>query len=173
MSRPLALVVAVAENGVIGRDGDLPWQLPSDLKHFRALTWGKPIVMGRRTFASIGKPLPGRTSVVVSADPSLALPEGVLRGRDLGEALALADEAAAAMGADEISVIGGHRLFAETLPLAKTIHLTEVHGRPEGDVFFPPVETADWREVAREGPMQGPKDDMAFSYVTLERRRQG
>lgn len=171
--RPLALVVAVAENGVIGRDGGLPWRLPSDLKHFRALTWGKPIVMGRRTFQSIGTPLPGRTSVVVSADPSFAPPAGVRTGRDLAEALARAEEAAAAMGAEEIAIIGGHRLFAETLPLARTLHLTEVHGRPEGDVVFPPVESADWREVAREGPLQGPKDDMAFSYVTLDRRRQG
>lgn len=169
MSRPVSLIVAVAENTVIGRAGGLPWHLSSDLKRFRALTWGKPLVMGRRTFQSIGKPLPGRTSVVISADAALALPEGVLKAEDLKDAIAKAESAADAMGADEIMVIGGVQVFAEALPLAHILHLTIVHGAPEGDVFFPPYETAQWREVAREGPLQGPKDDFPFSYVTLER----
>lgn len=167
---PLALVVAVSENGVIGANGGLPWRLPSDLKRFRALTWGKPLLMGRRTFESIGRPLPGRTSVVVSADPAFGPPEGVLKGTTLEEALALADGAADAMGADEIMVIGGERVFRETLPFARTLHLTQVHAVPEGDVHFPAFDLARWRETAREGPLRGERDEAAFTYVTLERR---
>lgn len=166
---PLALVVAVSRNGVIGANGGLPWRLPSDLKRFRALTWGKPLLMGRRTFESIGRPLPGRTSVVVSADPSFVPPESVLKGADLAAALALADAAADALGAGEIMVIGGARVFADTLPLARTLHLTEVDAAPEGDVLFPAFDRAAWREAAREGPLQGEKDEAAFSYVTLTR----
>lgn len=169
MNRPLSLVVAVAENNVIGRDQQLPWHLSSDLKRFRALTWGKPLVMGRRTFESIGKALPGRISIVISADPAYAPPKGVIKAIDLTQALARAEEAADTLGASEIMVIGGARVFAETLPLASTLELTVVHARPEGDVFFPPYDATAWREVAREGPLQGPKDDMPFSYVTLKR----
>ncbi|MFG1372576.1 dihydrofolate reductase [Xanthobacter oligotrophicus] len=166
---PLALVVAVSQNGVIGTDGGLPWRLPSDLKRFRALTWGKPLLMGRRTYESIGRPLPGRTSVVVSTDPAFTVPEGVLKGASLEEGLRLADEAADAMGADEIMVIGGARLFQDTLPLARTLHLTHVHAAPEGDVFFPAFDEAQWREIERDGPIQGEKDEAAFTAVTLVR----
>jgi len=165
----LALVVAVAENGVIGRGGTLPWHLSSDLKRFRALTWGKPLIMGRRTFESIGKPLPGRISVVLSTDPAFAGPEGVLTARDLPAALAAAAEAARVLGAAEAMVIGGRQVFADTLPLAQVVHLTEVHARPEGDVHFPAFDRSHWRETGREGPLQGPKDDVPFTYVTLER----
>ncbi|MEP9352119.1 dihydrofolate reductase [Xanthobacter sp. KR7-65] len=166
---PLALVVAVSENGVIGTAGGLPWRLPSELKRFRALTWGKPLLMGRRTFESIGKPLPGRISVVVSADPGFAPPEGVLKAATLAEAIALADEAADAMGADAIMVIGGERVFRETLPLARTLYLTQVHAAPEGDVRFPDYDPSAWREAGREGPLRGEKDEAAFTYVTLVR----
>lgn len=166
---PLALIVAVAENGVIGRDGGLPWHLSSDLKRFRALTWGKPLIMGRRTFESIGKPLPGRVSVVLSADPAFTVPEGVVKVPNLPAALAAAGDVAHGLGADEAMVIGGRRVFADTLPLARMLHLTEVDLRPEGDVYFPPFDRSGWRELEREGPLQGPKDDAAFTYVTLER----
>lgn len=170
MARPLSLVVAVAENGVIGRAQALPWRLPSDLRRFRALTWGKPLVMGRRTFQSIGRPLPGRISIVISADPAFVVPGGVRKAPDLASALAQAEAAAAELGAAEIMVIGGHRVFAETLPLAKTLHLTRVHGAPEGDVLFPEPDPAAWREVGREGPIQEPRDELAYSCLTLERR---
>lgn len=166
---PLSLVVAVSQNGVIGSGGGLPWRLPSDLKRFRALTWGKPLLMGRRTFESIGRPLPGRTSVVVSTDPDFAVPEGVLRAMSLAEGLRIADRAAEDMGADEIMVIGGERIFRETLPLARTLHLTEVDAAPEGDVHFPPFDRGLWRETGREGPLRGEGDEAAFSYVTLQR----
>jgi len=167
--RPLALVVAVAENGVIGRAGGLPFRLPSDLKRFRSLTWGKPLLMGRRTFTSIGKPLPGRISVVVSADPAFTVPEGVIKAPDLAAGIAAADAAAVTLGANEIMVIGGERVFADTLPLAQTVHLTKVHGAPEGDVVFPPLDPAQWREAGREGPFQEAVDEMAYTVITLER----
>lgn len=168
--RPLTLVVAVAENGVIGRDSHLPFRLPSDLKRFRALTWGKPLLMGRRTFTSIGKALPGRISVVVSTDPAFTVPDGVIRAFDLASGIAAADAAAATLGASEIMVIGGERLFEATLPLARTLHLTRVHGEPEGDVFFfPSLDPAQWREVDRGGPFQEAGDEMAYTVITLER----
>ncbi|WP_188581752.1 dihydrofolate reductase [Azorhizobium oxalatiphilum] len=167
--RPLSQIVAVAENGVIGRDQTLPWHLPSDLKRFRALTIGKPVLMGRHTYVSIGKPLPGRISVVVSTDPAFAPPPEVRVAPTLDEALRLADAAAEEMGADEIMVIGGRRIFAETEPLAALVHLTQVHASPEGDVRLPAFDPKIWRERDREGPLQGEKDDFPFSYVTLER----
>ncbi|WP_234053043.1 MULTISPECIES: dihydrofolate reductase [unclassified Xanthobacter] len=168
-SLPLSLVVAVGRNGVIGREGALPWHLSSDLKRFRALTWGKPLIMGRRTFESIGKPLPGRISVVLSADPAFTVPEGVIKATDLPSALEAATAAAASLGADEAMVIGGYRVFADTLPLARTLELTEVDLSPAGDVRFPPFDRSLWREIRREGPLQGPRDDAPFTYVTLER----
>lgn len=167
--RPIALVVAVAENGVIGRDQALPWHLPSELKRFRALTWGKPVVMGRRTFESIGRPLPGRISIVITADPAFAVPEGVRKASDLASALEMAEAAADELGAGEIMVIGGRRVFAEALPLARTIHLTRVHGSPAGEVVFPELDMAAWRVAGREGPIQGPRDELPYSCLTLER----
>lgn len=166
---PLAHVVAVAENAVIGRGLALPFRLPSDLKRFKALTLGKPILMGRQTYVSIGRPLPGRISVVVSADPAFTVPDGVRLARSLEEALLLSDRAALELGADEVMVIGGRRVFADTLPFTRTIHLTRVHLSPDGDVLLPPYDPALWREVARDGPHQGPGDEAPFTYLTLER----
>jgi dihydrofolate reductase len=168
-SLKLVLVVAVAENGVIGRKGGLPWRIPGDLKHFKAVTMGKPMVMGRKTYESIGKPLPGRTSIVLTRDKNWRA-EGVLVGHSLDEILKLANEDAKKTGAKEIAIIGGSALFEETLPMAAKIELTEVHAKPEGDVFFPKYDRAAFRESRREGPMQGEKDDYAYSVVTLERK---
>lgn len=169
MSLRLAIVAAVAENGVIGRGDELPWRISGDLKRFRAITWGKPILMGRRTFASIGRPLPGRTSIVVSRDAAFPVPEGVLLAGSLDAALGLATAEAARLGVDEAAVIGGAEIYAQALPLADRLRLTEVHGRPQGDVRFPAFNRAAWREVAREGPFQGEKDEFAFSFVDYER----
>ncbi|MEW6257581.1 MAG: dihydrofolate reductase [Pseudomonadota bacterium] len=169
MSAYLTHIVAVGENGVIGRGQDLPFRLPSDLKRFKALTWGKPLVMGRQTFLSIGRPLPGRISIVLSGDPAFAVPEGVRLARDLPAALDLAQAAAREMGVEEIMVIGGRRVFEETLPLTARVHLTSVHLSPQGDVHLPPYDPALWREVERDGPLQGPGDEAPFTYVTLER----
>jgi dihydrofolate reductase len=168
ISQNLILVVAVAENGVIGRAGGLPWRLKSDLQHFRALTMGKPVVMGRRTFASIPKPLKGRTTIVVSRDPAFAAPGAVVAG-SLEAALLAARGDALRRGTETIAIIGGQQIFAATMPIAETLEITEVHARPEGDTFFPPVDKNVWREVARTAHAAGPQDDASFDTVRYER----
>jgi len=166
----LVLVVAIAENGVIGNAGQLPWRLSSDLKHFRKLTMGKPMVMGRKTFDSIGKPLDGRDNIVVSRDPAFA-PEGVLVANGMERAMDIARECARSRGADEIAVIGGAEIFREMLPLADRIELTRVHTSPEGDTFFPKLDQGEWIEKSRKRHSAGPKDDADYSFIRLERRR--
>ena len=164
----VALVVAVAENGAIGRGGDLPWRLSSDLKQFRRLTLGKPVIMGRRTFLSLGRVLDQRTNIVLTSDPDFDVP-GVVVARSLDEALDRAREAAADSGASEIMVIGGEDVFRAALPLAGRLYLTEVHSRPEADTWFPEFDRSAWREVSRAARAPGPKDDHPFSFVVLER----
>ncbi len=166
---PLVLVVAVAENGVIGRNGQLPWRIPGDLKHFKAVTMGKPIVMGRKTYDSIGKPLPGRANIVLTRDKNWRA-ENVLVGNTLEDVLRIADQEARKTGAAEIAVIGGIALFKETLPIAAKIELTEVHAKPEGDIYFPGYDRTAFQETRREGPLKSDKDDHAYSVVTLERK---
>jgi dihydrofolate reductase len=168
-SLPLVLVVAVAENGVIGRRGQMPWRIPGDLKHFKAVTMGKPIVMGRKTYESIGKPLPGRTNFVLTRDKNWRA-DGVLVAHSLDEILKLANDDAKKSGATDIAIIGGSALFEETLPIAAKIELTEVHAKPEGDVYLPKYDRTAFVETRREGPMQGEKDEFAYSVVTLERK---
>jgi len=165
----IVLVAAVGENGVIGRYGQLPWRLKSDLKHFRDLTIGKPVVMGRKTYESIGKPLPGRTNIVLTRDFSLKVPSGVLAG-SLDAALAYARKDAAVRGVDEIMVIGGGDVFTDTLPLADRLDITHVHAAPEGDAFFPPIDPAAWREVARKDYPAGPDDEVSFTVAAYLRR---
>jgi dihydrofolate reductase len=164
----IVLVAAIADNGVIGRNNALPWRLGSDLKRFKALTIGKPVVMGRKTYLSIGKPLPKRTNLVVSRDQGFA-PQGVLVARSLEAALAAARADAARRGVDEIAVIGGTDIFLQTMPLADRLEITHVHARPPGDTYFPPIDHARWRAVARSEHPAGPRDDVSFSYVTYQR----
>jgi dihydrofolate reductase len=166
---PLVLVAAVADNGVIGSDGSLPWWLPGDLKHFRQVTMGKPIVMGRRTFDSIGRPLPGRSNIVLSGNANFRA-EGVRTAANLDAALAIAEDEAKRLGVGEIAVIGGRTLYAETLPRAARIYLTEVHAKPDGNVQFPAFNKSEWNEVTREGPFQGEHDAHPYSFVVLDRR---
>jgi dihydrofolate reductase len=165
----ISLVVAIAENGVIGRNGGLPWQLPSDLKTFRRVTMGKPVIMGRRTFQSLREPLAGRDNIVVSRDDGFR-PEGAIVERDFASALARAKACAEARDVDEIMVIGGTDVFREALPLARFIYKTEVHARPEGDALFPPVDWSEWEEVAREALPKGARDEFAATFVLLERK---
>ena len=167
---PIALVAAVADNGVIGRDNNLIWRLKTDLKRFRSLTWGKPIIMGRRTFQSIGKPLPGRETVVVTRDPGFAA-EGVHVAHDWDRALATANELAARMNADVLMVVGGAEVYALALPQAERIHLTLVHATPPGDVIFPPFDCTGFEAVRREEHARGPDDEHSFTFLDLERRR--
>ena len=154
----ITLIVAVADNGVIGRDNTLPWHLPEDLKRFKRLTLGKPIVMGRRTFESIGKPLPGRQNIVVTRDPNYQR-EGVsvVHGTD--------DALRAAGGAPEIMVIGGAELFRTFLPQARRVHLTRVHGNIEGDVTWPALDHREWQLVGRE---EFAADDRHAHAMTFE-----
>jgi len=165
----LSIIVAVADNGVIGRDNDLPWRLPADLKHFRALTMGKPMIMGRKTWDSIGRPLPGRISIVLTRDPEFSA-DGALVAHDAAEARALAGKAAADLCADEIMVIGGAGIYRLFLPEADRIHLTEVHMDAEGDTVLPDISAEDWGETAREKHEAGEKDPCGYSFVTLERK---
>ncbi len=165
----ISLVVAIAENGVIGRNGGLPWQLSSDLKTFRRVTIGKPVIMGRRTFQSLQQPLEGRDNIVVSRDANFQHDGGIVE-RDLAAALKRATSCAEARGVGEIMVIGGTDVFKEALPLARFIYKTEVHARPEGDAFFPDVDWSEWEELARTPLPQGPRDEFAATFVLMERR---
>lgn len=164
----VCFVVAVAENGVIGRDGGLPWRLSSDLKRFRQLTMGKPIVMGRKTYDSIGKPLDGRENIVITSDATFA-PPGVVVARSAEEALRLAATAARRLDVSEIMVIGGAQLYAALLGAAGRIYLTRVHCSIEGDTHFPALDEGAWREVGREPLEQGERDDWPATLVVLER----
>jgi len=157
-----SLVVAVARNGVIGRDNRLPWRLPDDLAYFKRVTMGHPVVMGRRTWQSIGKPLPGRKNIVVTHDPGFQAPGCVV-------AHSLAEAWRAAEGAEEVCVIGGTSLFAETLPIADVIHLTEVEADVEGDTYFPELDRAQWRETEVARHPADARHAYPFRIVRLER----
>jgi dihydrofolate reductase len=165
----IVLVAAIGENNVIGRGGQLPWRLKSDLKHFRERTIGKPVVMGRKTYESIGKPLKGRTNIVLTRDLSLKVPGGVL-ATSLEAALAMAREDATMRGVDEIMVIGGSDVFADTMPLANRLEITHVHAAPEGDALFPPIDPEVWREVTRHEYAAGPDDAASFAVAVYLRR---
>lgn len=164
----IIIVVAVAENGVIGRDNQLPWRIKSDLKFFKSVTMNRPVVMGRRTFASIGKPLPGRTNIVVTRQADFSAP-GVLVAGGIDQALSVARGDALRRGADAIAVIGGTEIFAQTMPLAARIILTLVHANPAGDTYFPAVDPAVWREAERLPQPRGPDDEYGFTIVNYER----
>ena len=164
----IVLLAAVADNGVIGRDNALPFRQSSDLKRFKMLTMGKPLLMGRKTYLSIGKPLPGRTNIVLSRDPAFA-PAGVLLAGDLDGALRLARDDAGKRGVSEVIVIGGSGLFEQTMPLAERMEITHVHSRPAGDIHFPPIDATKWRAVERSDHDPGPNDEAPFSYVTYTR----
>ena len=163
----LSVVVARAANGVIGRDNALPWHIPADLRHFKRLTVGKPVVMGRRTFASIGKPLPGRHNIILTRDPAWRA-DGVTIVANLAEAVAAAGLDLRTR-AGEIMIIGGAAVFAEALPSVSRVYLTEVHAEPAGDVTMPPFDRARWVEGARED-FAAAGEAPGYSFVTLERR---
>lgn len=164
---PLAMIVAMASNGVIGRNNQLPWYLPNDLKYFKATTMGKPIIMGRKTFESIGKPLPGRTNIVVTRNPEWR-EEGVRVVQEPRAAVELARQVALIDGAAEVMVIGGAQLYAELLPQADRLYCTQVHAEVEGDACFPALDAGQWREVGRQDfPAEG-ANPYDYSFVILE-----
>ena len=158
----VSIIVAVADNGVIGRDGGLPWKLSSDLRRFKAITMGHHLVMGRRTWESVGRPLPGRTTVVVSRQRDLELPLGVLRADSLEDALELA------AGDEEVFVTGGAGIFAEAMEIADRLYLTRVHATVQGDTVFAP-HLEGWRMVSREELPAGGRDEHPHSFEVWER----
>lgn len=160
----ISLIAAVAQNGVIGREGGLPWRIPEDLKFFKATTLGKPVIMGRKTFQSIGKPLPGRMNIVLTRDRNWHAP-GTIVAHDLDAALRAARDS----GADEAMIIGGADIYEMALPGAHRIYLTRIAREFDGDALFPAFDPAEWTEIARHEKTAG---DVPFDYhfVTLERR---
>jgi dihydrofolate reductase len=166
----IVLVAAVADNGVIGADNAIPWRQKSDMLRFKAITMNKPVVMGRKTFASMKRALRGRTNIVITRDPGFSSP-GVVTATSFESAFALAREDALQRGTGDIAVIGGAEIYAHFLGLADRLEITEVHATPEGDTRFPAIDKDAWEEVARLRHDAGPDDNAAFSYVTYRRRK--
>jgi dihydrofolate reductase len=158
----VSLVVAMSENRVIGRDNSMPWHLPADLGHFKTLTLGKPIIMGRKTYESIGRPLPGRQNIVLTRDATFQAP-----GCDLCASLEEAFELAG--DAPEVMIIGGGALYEALLDTADMIYLTEIHADIQGDTWFPEINSSNWTEVSREPHAADERNSLDYSFVTLER----
>ena len=170
MTVHVSFVVAIADNGVIGRDNALPWRLSGDMAFFKRVTMGKPVIMGRKTWESLPrKPLPGRTNIVVTRDAGYVA-EGAEVVTGTEAALKRGFELAKRVGVDEVAVIGGAQLYAEMFDHATRLYITEVHAEPEGDVSFPAFDMSQWQEVSRERHEAGEKDSAAYSFVLLERR---
>ena len=169
MSIRLAMMAAKASNNVIGRDNKLPWYLPNDLKYFKQVTFGKPVIMGRKTWDSLGKPLPGRTNIVITRQPDFQA-EGAKVVATLDEAVTMAENVAFIEGQDEAVVMGGAEIYALALPKADRLYLTEVHAEVEGDTWFPEYDTSEWKEIGREDfPAEGP-NPYDYSFVVYERK---
>lgn len=159
----LSIIAAMSENYVIGKENQLPWHLPADLKHFKNITWGKPILMGRKTYESIGKPLPGRRNIIITRNPEFQA-EGCEITHSLEQALSLVKDSA------EVMVIGGAQLFAQALPQASRMYLTIIHHYFDGDCFFPHWDAKQWQEVEREDFAAGEGFSYGFSYLVMERK---
>jgi dihydrofolate reductase len=160
----IALIVAMAENRVIGRNNQLPWRIPADLRHFKALTLGKPVIMGRKTYESIGRPLPGRDNIVISADSGYQA-EGCQVVHSVEQALE------AAGSCEEAMIIGGANLYRQTLENADRLYLTLVKAEPEGDTWFPEIELQQWREIERRAHTADESNEFDYDFVVLERAR--
>ena len=166
----IVLIVAVADNGVIGSNGTIPWRLKSDMQRLKAMTTGKPVVMGRKTFMSLRRPLAGRTNIVLTRDGSFRAGGAVVTNSfDAARAIALGD--ALRRSVSEIAVIGGAEVYAQWIDVADRLEVTEVHVRPEGDTHFAAIDPAKWQEAARVRNPAGPDDSAAFSYATYRRRQ--
>ena len=166
----VVLIVAVADNGVIGSGGTIPWRLKTDQQRLKMMTMGKPVVMGRKTFISLRRPLPGRTNIVVTRDANFRA-AGAVATTSFAGARAVATGDALRRSADEIAVIGGAEIYAQWMASADRLEITEVHARPEGDTYFAAIDAAAWEEVARVPNPAGPDDSADFSYVTYRRRK--
>ena len=164
----LAIIVAAAENGVIGSNNALPWHLPEDLRYFKRVTMGKPIVMGRKTFEAIGRPLPGRTNIVITRNPAFRA-EGVKVVSSLDEALCLADDIATIDGVEELVVIGGAEIYRAAIPRADRLYITEVHARVEGDAVLPEIDWSNWLELSRKRYAATDANPYDYSLVVYHR----
>jgi dihydrofolate reductase len=164
----VAMIVAMADNGVIGRDNQLPWHLPNDLKYFKTTTLGKPIVMGRKTFESIGRPLPGRPNIVVTTNTNFCV-EGVHVAHSIDDALAIAAEKALEAGVDELMIIGGAQLYGEALSRAGRLYLTRVHADVAGDAKFPSLDMDQWQELSCQKYYSDESNPYDYSFVILQR----
>ena len=166
----IVLMVAVAENGVIGSKGTIPWRVKSDVLRLKTMTMGKPVVMGRKTFESLRRALPGRTNIVVTRDANYRA-AGAVVTTSFPNAWTIARGDALRRFVTEVAVIGGAEIYAQWMHLADRLEVTEIHARPEGDTRFPPIDPADWDEVARERHSAGGDDSADYSYVTYRRRK--
>lgn len=163
----IALIVAVAANNVIGSGNALPWHLPEDLRHFKNLTLGRPIIMGRRTHEAIGRALPGRTNIVITTRPDWH-PDGVLVAHSLADALAQAEQVAAASGVEEIMVIGGETIYRAALPHADRLYVTQIAATVAGDAHFPAIDARQWRETERQAARTS-ANGLGYCFITLDR----
>ncbi len=164
----VSLIAAVAANGVIGEGTGMPWRLSSDMKRFKALTMGKPVVVGRKTFETFGKPLPGRTNIVVTRQAGYR-PEGVIVASSLDDALARAAAVAQAAGGDEVMVLGGGQIYAAAMERADRLYITHVAAEPGGTAHFPPIDPGAWHAISREAVPAGEKDSAATVFAVYER----
>lgn len=169
MSVRFVMVVAVARNGVIGEDGGLAWKISDDLKWFKSVTMGKPVLMGRKTFASIGRALPGRDNIVVTRSPDF-MAEGVFIARSVEGAAKLGKALAEDKGADEVCIMGGADIYAQMLARTARIYLTRVDAEVDGDVRFPPLDSADWTQTSVGGCAKSDKNEHACEFVILDRK---
>jgi dihydrofolate reductase len=167
----VVLIVAVADNGVIGANGAIPWRLKSDMQRLKAMTTGRPVVMGRKTFMSLRRPLPGRTNIVLTRDRHFRA-GGAVVTNSFSDARAVALGDALRRSVSEIAVIGGAEIYAQWCDVADRLEVTEVHARPEGDTYFAAIDPAKWQELARVQNPAGPDDSAPFSYVTYRRQQQ-
>lgn len=165
----ISIIVATAENGVIGKDNQLLWKLSADLKQFRILTTGHSVIMGRKTFESIGRPLPNRTNIVISCQKYLTLPEGVFKLNSLEKAIEFAKSQ---VGNEEIFIIGGGNIYGQALDLTDKIYLTEVKASIEGDAFFPNLDMNEWEEIARISHQKDDKNEYDFDFVELLKKKE-
>lgn len=166
----LSIIVAAAENNVIGTDNKLPWHLPEDLKYFKAVTMGKPILMGRKTYESIGRPLPGRTNIVITRQSDWSA-EGVQVVHTLAEARALAEEVALIDGVDEMVVIGGAEIYAQALPACDQLYLTRVHADVEGDATFPAIDAQEWKIVTQQEHAATGCNPFDYTFIVFARQK--
>ncbi|MFT5083649.1 MAG: dihydrofolate reductase [Lentisphaeria bacterium] len=164
----LAIVVAVAENGTIGKQNGLPWRLPEDLKYFKKTTMGHPVVMGRKTYESIGRPLPGRDNIVITRQEGWSV-EGVQIAHSIGDAIVQASACATSRRVEQIMVIGGAELYTRVLPQCECLYLTEVHSIVEGDAFFPEFDRNLWVEISRQFHSASEVNPYPYSFVVLKR----